>query len=634
MASWGFGNVSLNAAAAGGNGGGGGEQAGPDIEQIDTPQLMFADEAVQPGDRVKLFPQPWPADSLPRPGASLLAIASQKKLLAAAGPDGLVLTGTAALRSQYIPRRRKKNEKKGVLEDEPALKPYTPEVKLQVPRLSHVAFSSDESCLVIVAEQGGGLACYDVNALTNGNKEPAFQIGTMGQAVRQLLPNPNPDSNFTGFLAIVLESGQLLLADLVSKVLVKGANGNEVFHDNVQCASWSKLGKQIVAGLDNSTCVQIDFQGHVKDRIPQPPQLAAYKQTGNDGYYPANLAWPTSTIYWLETHKFLIIYTPQANQPNGPGDPMPNHNSIYFIAQREKGQPFTFRQFQDDPCMAAMEPKRFPAAHYVQRLSEWPPALQDMLIMTSSASADIGTLASFKDQNGDFVLANIDEARKAALPMSYVDTSDDTSAVGMAMDLSAIECARRPLPDESDLIEDSPFPLPALCILNTDGVLQMWWIVYAPSVKQTELGGPFVYPAIVNKQPPFINYDQYSPDALEELSDVSLDNTSKHVDAAQAENAAALEGKRQGERLLAAQSPFGDGVPKGKIETGDILDRCVLADIRSYSISSQCCKHTYHFHRAVQLWRRRCGCEHAFLDRAGFWIWPCVWRHGFARTES
>lgn len=552
-ANWSFGNVAPNAPA-----GGSGEQAGPDIEQLDTPQLMFADEAVQPGDRLKLFEQPWPADSLPRPSASLLAIASKKKLIAAAGPDGLILTGTAALRSQYIPRRRKKDERRGVQEDEPALKPYNPEIKLQVPRLSHVAFSSDESCLVIVAEQGGGLACYDVNALTNGSKEPAFQIGTMSQNVRQLLPNPNPSPDFTGFIAIVLESGQLLLADLTTKVLVKGANGSEVFHENVSCASWSKLGKQIVAGLEDSTCVQIDFQGQVKDRIPQPPQLVQYKQTGNDGFYAPNLAFPASSILWLETHRFLIIYTPQANQPE---DPMPNHNSVYFIAQRAKGQPFTFRQLQDDPCMASMEPKRYPAAHSIQRLSDWGPSLQDMLIITSSASADVGTLASFKEQQGNFISANLDETRKASLPMSYVDASEDTTTVGMAMDFSAIECAPRPIPEESDTIEDSPFPLPALCILNTDGVMQMWWTVYAHSVKQTQQGGPFAYGGIVNKEGPHIKYTHYQPDDLEDAStSMSGNNSSAHAFAAQHESTAAVEVKRQREALLAAQSPFGTGV--------------------------------------------------------------------------
>lgn len=557
MSNWGFGNAPLNAPAVGG---GGGEQAGPDIEQMDTPQLMFADEAVQPGDRVKLFQQPWPANSLPRPGASLLAIASRKKLLAAAGPDGLLLTGTAALRSQYIPRRRKKDESRGISEDEPALKLYNPEVKLQVPQLSHVAFSSDESCLVIVAEQGGGLACYDVNAVTNGGKEPAFQIATMGQTVRQLLPNPNPDAGYTGFVGIVLESGQLLLADLATKVLVKTASGSEVFHENVRCASWSKLGKQIVAGLGDSSCVQIDFKGQVKDRIPQPPQLLRYKETGNDGLYAPGLEFPTSSVYWLETHKFLNIYTPQADQPE---DPMPNHCSVYFIAQREKGQPFTFRQLQDDPCMASMEPKRYPAAHYIQRLNEWSPALHDMLIMTSSATADIGVLASFKEQNGDFVLANLDETRKASLPMSYVDGAEDTTTVGMAMDFSAIECAARPVPDESDTIEDSPFPLPALCVLNTDGVLQMWWTVYAHSVKQTQQGGPFPYPAIVNKEPPHINYTHYQPDDLEDASaSMSGGQTSSHAFASQQGDGS--EKKSQREALLAAQSPFGEGVSKGK----------------------------------------------------------------------
>jgi nucleoporin NUP159 len=502
----------------------------------ETPHLAMQDVATSPGDSLKLFAQPWPADNLPAPTASLLAVASQRRLLAAAGPDKLILAGTTTIRSQYIPRRKTKDAAKGIMQDEPKLKDFKAEVEITVPRLSHVAFSSDESCLIIVAEQGGGLACYDVNALTNGGKEPAFQIGTLGSSVRQVLPNPNPQADFTRMCAIVLQDGRLLMADLRTQSLVKGASGSEVYHQNVKSASWSKLGKQIIAGLEDSTCAQIDIQGNVKDQIPQPPQLASIKQNGEDNLYAPGLAFPVTSVYWLETHKFLLIYTPPIEQPE---DPMPNHNSLYFIAQREKGTPFIFRKFDSDPCPSGFDAKRLSASHYIQRLNEWQPNLSDVLVVASSISADVGVVAQFKDQ--DPVCAILDENRKASLPTSYANEGDDTSPIGMALDFSAVELTPRPIPEESDTIENSPFPLPALCMLNTDGVLQMWWVIYTPSVKQTPAGGPFPFSSIVKKEPPFATYTHYA----QAISDMT---------------AAEQSSKAEIDQMLASQSPFSDAI--------------------------------------------------------------------------
>ena len=87
------------------------------------------------------------------------------------------------------------------------VKPFTPQVTLSTPRVSQVAFSSDESCLVITAEEGGGIAVYDVDSLLNGNQQSAFQMPTEGTAVRALLPNPAAD--FSHLFAVVLANGQL-----------------------------------------------------------------------------------------------------------------------------------------------------------------------------------------------------------------------------------------------------------------------------------------------------------------------------------------------------------------------------------------------------------------------------------------
>ncbi len=77
------------------------------------------------------------------------------------------------------------------------------------------------------------------------------------------------------------------------------------------------------------------------------------------------------------------------------------------------------------------------------------------------------------------IVAN--DARRAQLPMT-IDQSSDTTAVGVALDLSSKERVTRPLPGEE--IEETNGPLPGVMVLNNEGILCFWWLVYAESVRQ------------------------------------------------------------------------------------------------------------------------------------------------------
>lgn len=81
-----------------------------------------------------------------------------------------------------------------------------------------------------------------------------------------------------------------------------------------------------------------------------------------------------------------------------------------------------------------------------------------------------------------------DDSRRALLPMTSGLT--DTSPIGMALDLSSKEKVVKPIP--SDEMDASQTPLPALMVLNNEGVLAAWWIVYSDSVRQGT-----VYPGLV-----------------------------------------------------------------------------------------------------------------------------------------
>ena len=151
------------------------------------------------------------------------------------------------------------------------IRPFTPQLTLNVGmRVSQVAFSADENFLVLSAESGGGLAVYDVQSLTQGVTESAFQITTNGTALRALLPNPIPEK--AELFAAVSTNGQLLMANLKTREFVSGPQG-QVLKDGVSCVSWSARGRQLIAGLGNGMCYQMTPEGEGKAELPQLPGL-------------------------------------------------------------------------------------------------------------------------------------------------------------------------------------------------------------------------------------------------------------------------------------------------------------------------------------------------------------------------
>ena len=153
-------------------------------------------------------------------------------------------------------------------------------------RVSQVAFSADESFLVLSAESGGGLAVYDVQSLIQGTTESAFQLTTNGNALRALLPNPTPEK--AELFAAVSTNGQLFMANLKTHEFLSGPQG-QVLKDGVSCVSWSARGKQLIAGLGNGMCYQMTPEGEGKAEIPRPPSLNGDQHGENSSVVAHNL---------------------------------------------------------------------------------------------------------------------------------------------------------------------------------------------------------------------------------------------------------------------------------------------------------------------------------------------------------
>lgn len=150
---------------------------------------------------------------------------------------------------------------------------------------------------------------------------------------------------------------------------------------------------------------------------------------------------------------------------------------------------FTFRKLPE-PC-PPFSKSRPPPYSFMRRLKDFPPNLQDLVIVVSTAAPDIGLISRSKvpltNDLPEDKITNVfttttmaNDARRAQLPMT--EDFNDTSAIGVALDLSSKEKVKRPLPGED--MDESPGPLPGLMVLNHEGVLSFWWLVYADSIRQ------------------------------------------------------------------------------------------------------------------------------------------------------
>ncbi|KAJ2967774.1 hypothetical protein NQ176_g9502 [Zarea fungicola] len=323
-------------------------------------------------------------------------------------------------------------------------------------RISQLAFTADENYLILSAESGGGLAVYEVQSLLQGSTNSAFELPTNGQSLRALAPNPTAEK--AELCAIVTQSGELFMANLRERQV------SNSLKSQVSCISWSAKGKQLCAGLGDGSIHQITPDGQAKGEIPKPPTL------GNCH---------VSSLTWLENNLFLAIHSTNDSPPS----------SIYHIITREQPTSFQYQKINDpvEPFGSDKVPH-----HTVLRLRNFDPDLQDLLMVSSKASTEIGLFTRSKkalanDQAADQITGVftttelLDDTKRPTLPMT--DSMDDSTPVGISLDLSSKDKVYHPIPSDEEL-KESPSPLPGLWVLTHEGVLCSWWLVYTDSIKQ------------------------------------------------------------------------------------------------------------------------------------------------------
>jgi nucleoporin NUP159 len=427
---------------------------GPELAEAFTKELGFI--GVNGEVVLKLFPRGWDESDLPPSCASLLAVASSTGILAAAGPDDLAITSTNQVREVLSERHDKEHAASKVRD-------FHANTRIPRAKLRHVAFTADESAL-IVSGSDGGIDAYKLQDLVSSDANPVVQISTSNTALRALAPNPA--SEHAELVAVITDDGELLMANLKNGALHEGPQG-AVLTTQATCVSWSNKGKQLVVGLADGTAIQMKPDGTPVVRIPKTTALLE----------PSHV----SAISWLQNDTFMVVYTPQEKE-----EPPPP--SEFFIIDRQpKTSDFTFRKLPD--AVTLFGQPRYPTSFFINRLREFPPSLKDLLIVSATSSEDIGLIAKSdkalsKDEydTNDFVMASIsDDARKAVVPLGQ--SGSPTSPVGMAIDLSSSDAVMDPIPEDSDHIFKTPGGVPQLIIVNTEGNLCSWWLIYSDSVR-------------------------------------------------------------------------------------------------------------------------------------------------------
>ncbi|CAI7589432.1 unnamed protein product [Penicillium bialowiezense] len=434
-------------------------ELGPELPDVFTDEIGF--KGVSGDANIRFLPTAWPNDALPAPTSSLLAVAHTKGLVVGAGPDALVVSNTETIRASIEAPAGEDMEK---------TKAFQPLATIPLPsRPTHVAFTPGDDGLILATENGASLSVFDTNTLAQGNVQPAISIPTNGVSLRALAPNPDPTSTL---VALVTVNGDLLIADLKAGNIVPGPNG-PVLKNGVSCVSWSNKGKQLVAGLADGTGYQMAPDGAKKAEVPKPSDLEGDCHV--------------SSIAWLENDIFLMTYT-----PNAPEDDMGMiPASSYYIITRRKQQPFLIQKLPEICTTMGFMLKRAPAFQFITRLRDYKPHLRDVLIVSSTASTDLGLItrsdqALANDERtklhvGQFMTTEVsDDTKRASVPLN--ESGDETSVIGLAPNLSATTNVIAPLPG-SDIMESST-PLPGILLLNNEGILTSWWVIYAESIRQ------------------------------------------------------------------------------------------------------------------------------------------------------
>ncbi|KAJ2608242.1 hypothetical protein H4S08_004521, partial [Coemansia sp. RSA 1365] len=385
----------------------------------------------------------------------LLAISNQYGYMVAGTPQGLVVFQTRDAQDELFAGSSKGTNTATTLK---ARKDIDLTSHGQV---THVGVSADEQRVIVCTIDGNILVFSAQSLVEQGSNLPSNTIN-VGREVRDMRVNPK---EMAALVAVLTLDGELLMVDIDS-----GSLSSVVKDDaRVTAICWSRKGKQIVCG---------DSKGVLTQRTPTD---GALKRTIEPQTSSGDIVEGAGVLAvdWPETHTFFALYgqLPDEAFVSGSGggndEFQDNATAGYVVTRLDKSMPFTWIHVED-PCSSMMCPERYPGFH-IASVGQWGGSAADILVMAgtgSDATMTIGKAATAAAADGSadaqsltWVEWDID-GHMAAMPLSALDSGNDTFPVGMAIDYTG----QRDMPSAFEDGERVK-PVPILWILNTDACL-------------------------------------------------------------------------------------------------------------------------------------------------------------------
>ncbi|KAG9068640.1 hypothetical protein KI688_010917 [Linnemannia hyalina] len=302
-------------------------------------------------------------------------------------------------------------------------------VEISGETISHIRLSADE-LTVIVGLRGGLIHLYSVTKLlakAKGAKPVALL--DLGSEILDIRPNPAIDQN--RLIAVLLDNRTIRMINMED-----GSTTVILDKHKYTAMAWSSKGKQIMCGTENGL----------------------------------------TTIAWLETAVFIVVYT---EQPEDDGTPS-FISDFCVISKVDKTKPTKFTRYRE---LCYPMPNDICGVNYYvsSSLKNLSKNYKEFMVAGYSASTDIATIA--RGQDGEWMLLDLPEVDR---PMV---TGSDPCMLGMAIDLTATK-PLEPLEEEGPEVPAAPI----LYVYNNHGQLSAYNILELPIAKQGLPNGAMVQP--------------------------------------------------------------------------------------------------------------------------------------------
>jgi hypothetical protein len=203
-----------------------------------------------------------------------------------------------------------------------------------------------------------------------------------------------------------------------------------------------------VLGTPSGKLVQYTPEGVAKAEIPTPPELET-------GFYP-------TFVHWLENDLFLAAY---AQEGADPADPL----EVFVIHRNKEALSYT-KFFDPNDTMGV--PGRSGAFRLFAGLKAWGGNTKHLTFLVSGLASEVAVLHGQPAQDKEapaWQTLILEETARAIMPAAKKGVCDDTSAIGLELDLTSDKPIRRGIVGGVEL-PDLP-PAPRLLVYSQEGFI-------------------------------------------------------------------------------------------------------------------------------------------------------------------